>query len=87
VPELKYFVMSSISRTITGLTRETVGRPSHTIPLPGNLGSTGRLKYVISVLLSERGVTAGVKAEFLIYDSGARRISDRNAVIEGDEEG
>lgn len=67
--------MSSISRVIIGLTRKVV-RPSHTVPLSlsGNLSATWDCsfsKYVISELLSDRGVTAGVLAGFR-FTTGAR---------------
>jgi len=50
---------------ITSFTGETAGRSSHTVSLPRNLCATGDCsfsKYVVSELLSERGVAAGVIA-------------------------
>src|SRR6266849_10481000 len=80
-------LLSFISEAVTRHTHD--GRPSHTVPLLGNLSATGDCSFsvnVISVLESERGVTARfwltntwVLAEFRIE---MRLLSETRSVLE-----
>ena len=83
--------MSSMSRVIIGLTRE-VGRPlsyRHAKPIRKLICNLRLLilevRYVRATIRSRRD--CGGSGRISIYDWGARHISDRNAVVEGDEEG